>query len=151
MKRDHVYFGQDRARRVLGHSLRLAMVVGLVLCPGGVVGAGEGAGEGVSIRITEQPTGRHQPHELLVKFKDGVKPERIEEINAGIGATIKKEFKSIRVWHLQLPDKVEVDEAIRYYQSQPEVIYAEPNYSARINSQEKQEPSGQRPSTVPMP
>jgi len=134
MRRYCLYCVQDRGRRALGYSLRLATVVGLVLCQVALANTVEG----VLPRASEPPVSQHQPHELLVKFKDGVKPERIEEINTGIGATVKKEFKSIRVWHLQLPDSVEVDKAIRYYQSQAEVMYAEPNYSVRINGQEKQ-------------
>jgi len=134
MKGRYFHFGQNSRAETLGRSLRLAMVLGLVLCQVALANAG---GDGVLPPASGPPVSRHQPHELLVKFKDGVKPERIEEINAGIGAIIKKEFTSIRVWHLQLPDSVAVDKAIQYYQSQAEVIYAEPNYSVRIDGQEK--------------
>lgn len=133
MRGHYFYFDRARARRMLVRSLGSTTVLGLVLCSVALANVVEG----VVPPASEPPVSRHQPHELLVKFKDGTSPERIEEINAGIGATVKKEFKSIRVWHLQLPDNAEVDKAILYYQSQAEVVYAEPNYAVRIDGQEK--------------
>ncbi len=76
----------------------------------------------------------HVPGEVLVKYKSGSAPHEMESLHYGIGAVKKKDFKKIRVQRLKLPDDMSVEEAIEYYEQDPNVEYAEPNYIVHANA-----------------
>jgi subtilisin family serine protease len=72
------------------------------------------------------------PGEILVKYKDSTDGIGLSGIHSYIGAVKKKEFGKIRIQRLQLPDYMSVEDAIAYYEQDPNVEYAEPNYVVRI-------------------
>jgi subtilisin family serine protease len=76
-------------------------------------------------------TGRaaeYVPGEVLVKFKDHVNTSNMNNIHANINSVKKRGFKKIKIHHIKLPDNMNVKEAVKYYQQNPDVEYAEPNY-----------------------
>lgn len=76
------------------------------------------------------------PGEILVKFKD-TSPSRsasITSIHSSVGSIQKKTFKKLKIQHMKLPEDLSVEEAVRLYQQEPDVEYAEPNYILRISS-----------------
>lgn len=84
-----------------------------------------------------------QEGELLVKFKAGTSRAVEKEIHDRIGATVIKEFKSINVQHVKLKTGLNVGEAIRLYQTDPQVEYAEPVTRVKI-LKEKHQGEGQK-------
>ena len=68
------------------------------------------------------------PGEVLVKFKDGTPSRDAANLHAVINAKKKKEFPGMKLHQLKLSGKVSVEEAIRKYEQDPNVEYAEPNY-----------------------
>lgn len=72
--------------------------------------------------------------EILVKFRNNTKTSSINNIHSHIGLDRKRSLKRLKIHHLKLPDNITVEEAIDYYQRNPDVEYAEPNYIIRIDS-----------------
>uniref|UniRef100_A0A7C4TCD0 T9SS type A sorting domain-containing protein n=1 Tax=candidate division WOR-3 bacterium TaxID=2052148 RepID=A0A7C4TCD0_UNCW3 len=72
---------------------------------------------------------KYVPDEVIVRFKDGVSPKRIDEILNPRGYYIKKvhEHPVVKFAVLKVPPNT-VLEAIDYLKGLPEVEYAEPNY-----------------------
>jgi len=77
----------------------------------------------------EEPA--YAPREILVSFNEDVSRERIEQIVAGEGATVRKVLGSGSVHFIVLPDDTDVMEAVDRFSAYPEVKYAEPNYKAQ--------------------
>jgi peptidoglycan-associated lipoprotein len=71
------------------------------------------------------------PGEILVKFKPGVRPERIQEVHSGMGIIKRSQVALTGVQRIKLPAGLSVEEATMQYRSQPDVEYAEPNYTRR--------------------
>jgi subtilisin family serine protease len=71
---------------------------------------------------------RYIPGEILVKFKESTEKTRISTIHSALGASKIKVFKKTGVQHLKLPRGMSVEEAVRKYEEDPNVEYAEPNY-----------------------
>jgi len=72
--------------------------------------------------------------ELLVKFKDDVSKERISEILNQKSASVIKYFKSINVYHIELKTRKNVEESVIEFGALDEVLYAEPNYKMKLQS-----------------
>ncbi len=70
--------------------------------------------------------------EIIVKFKDGVSLQKIEEINKAMGTEIIKVFSSGKLFLLRLPKGVNVLDMVEKYKRLPEVAYGEPNYIVRM-------------------
>jgi general secretion pathway protein D len=70
--------------------------------------------------------------ELLVKFRDGVSDEEARTIVAARGAAIIRVIESIGVYHIALRKGQNVQEAIKEFGELPQVQYAEPNYTVRM-------------------
>jgi len=75
---------------------------------------------------------RYAEGELLVKFKEGVTDEAVQEILSRHGATIIKYLEGIKVYHLRLRSGQDVEGALKEFSKIPEVEYAEPNYTLRL-------------------
>lgn len=71
------------------------------------------------------------PGEVLVKFKDNVTKERIEEINGIIGTEVIGYFPSIGIYRVKIIGGKGVKGVIKEYLNFPDVEYAEPNYKRR--------------------
>ncbi len=72
--------------------------------------------------------------EILVKFRKDIPEDRITELINQHNASIISYFKSIQVYHLKLLSKLSVEEAVKEFESLSEVLYAEPNYKMKIQS-----------------
>jgi len=93
--------------------------------------------EGLS-RVTEQKemafarsANQYVEGELLVKFKEGVPEEKIQEILKSEGASIIRYIDSIKVYHIKLKEGKSVEDAIEDFKEIKEIEYSEPNYKVR--------------------
>jgi hypothetical protein len=88
------------------------------------------AGQGVDIVQRDMKTNKvhakFKEGELLVKFKAGTSDDVKLKIHERIGSEVIKEFHSIKVQHVRLKKGLSVEEAVRLYQFDPNVEYAEP-------------------------
>ncbi len=75
---------------------------------------------------------RFTPGQLLVKFKEGVPEEKIRAVIAQEGASVLQFMDKLQVYLLKLKEGQSVEEAVELYSALPEVQYAEPNYSRRM-------------------
>jgi len=81
-----------------------------------------------SSRSKRDIAAKYVPGEVLVKFKKGMAASKIQVLHNALGATKIKEIGYIGVQHIKLPHSVSVEEAVKYYRTDPDVEYAEPNY-----------------------
>ena len=67
--------------------------------------------------------------EVLVRFRAGVSDELKLKAHASVNARVLKAFRSVsQLEKVRLPEGLAITEAIAAYKSNPEVLYAEPNY-----------------------
>jgi len=67
--------------------------------------------------------------EVLVRFRAGVSDELKLKAHASVNARVLKAFRSVsQLEKVRLPEGLPITEAIAAYKSNPEVLYAEPNY-----------------------
>jgi hypothetical protein len=76
----------------------------------------------------KSPSPRFIPHEVLVKFKDGVSQERIASILKDNRMDAIAEIQRGRLYHVRILDNQSVESAITQLTSYQEIEYAEPNY-----------------------
>ncbi|MGE5239191.1 MAG: type II secretion system secretin GspD [Chloroflexota bacterium] len=76
----------------------------------------------------------YAPDELLVKFREGVTDEQARAIIETHGAAIIRFIEDIRVYHLRIRKGQDVQEAVKEFSQLPQVEYAEPNYSLRMQN-----------------
>ena len=79
----------------------------------------------------EAPTASYVPGEILVKFKAGAEEDRIRSFHSSRGVIQETQSALTRVRRLRLPDGLSVEEATTQYRTNPDVEYAEPNYTRR--------------------
>jgi hypothetical protein len=72
------------------------------------------------------------PGEVLVKFKVGVTMEGIDGIREAYGLSLIKRLKSIGVYRFKIPSGSTVKEMVDALNGDPQVEYAEPNYTVSI-------------------
>jgi thermitase len=70
--------------------------------------------------------------EILVKFNKDVSREKAQSLHIRCGSKILKHFERINVDLVQIKEGWTVEQAIKVYQDDPSVEYAEPNYTRRI-------------------
>ncbi|GFO62801.1 S8 family serine peptidase [Geomonas paludis] len=78
---------------------------------------------------------KYREGELLVKFKAGVPSERKKNLHKKHGAEKLKEFEALRLHHLKLKKGMTVEEAVKLYQADADVQYAEPNMVFQLQAQ----------------
>jgi hypothetical protein len=78
----------------------------------------------------KSPAPRFVPHEVLVKFKDGISKERIASILKDNSVDIIAEIQQGRLYHVRILDDRSVESAINQFSLYQEVEYAEPNYQS---------------------
>ncbi len=71
---------------------------------------------------------RFIPHDVLVKFKDGVSRERIASILQENRIDTIAEIQQGRLYHARVADDRSVESVIARLSSYQEIEYAEPNY-----------------------
>src|SRR5690242_21893291 len=91
----------------------------MVLCWGGVsLAAGpDSGGKGKS----------YKPEELIVKYRPGGEGRR-DELHRRHGSRRMKEFPDYTMERVKIRPGTLVDDAVREFENDPEVEYAEPNY-----------------------
>lgn len=72
------------------------------------------------------------PGQVLVKFKGGVSQEEAQALHDRLGSTILKHFQKMNIDLVKIKRGLTVEEAIKLYQEDPHVAYAEPNYTRRM-------------------
>jgi subtilisin family serine protease len=85
-------------------------------------------------RGSPSSAGKYRPGELLVRFRRGIAKVRIEALHSQVRAAVVKHFRVVDNLQLvRLPAGERVEDAIRAYRQNPEVLYAEPNYIRTID------------------
>ena len=77
------------------------------------------------------PVSSYIPGEILVKFKTGVQESQIRRFHSSRGVVQESRSTLTRVQRLKLPVGLSVEEAVTQYRTNPDVEYAEPNYTRR--------------------
>jgi len=68
-------------------------------------------------------------NEILVRFKDAVPASRKQSLHRRVRAGVIKSFRHVRNLELLgLPRELSVEQALKSYRNNPDVLYAEPNY-----------------------
>jgi thermitase len=73
----------------------------------------------------------HVPGRIVVKFKEGLSPVQVAQLNASQGATVVDEIPQIGVQVLSVPPG-EVEAKIAAFKADPGVEFAEPDYIAQV-------------------
>jgi subtilisin family serine protease len=85
--------------------------------------------------ISQMGSGNYKEGELLVKFKSGVVTSSSLKIHKTMNASVIRRYTTVpELQHVQLPNGLSVQDAIKQYMSDPNVEYAEPNYIRHIAS-----------------
>ncbi len=71
---------------------------------------------------------RYVPGEVLVKFKEGIPARDAVNLHAALNTANRRELRKLRLHRLRLPKQMSVEDAVRQYEQDPNVEYAEPNY-----------------------
>ncbi|HEY6008179.1 MAG TPA: S8 family serine peptidase, partial [Geobacteraceae bacterium] len=78
---------------------------------------------------------KYKDEEILVKFKAGVSEENKKNLHKKHGAEKLKEFPSLRLHHVKLKKGMSVEDAVKLYQAEPGVEYAEPDFLYSIQGE----------------
>jgi hypothetical protein len=72
---------------------------------------------------------KYVPGQVLVRFRPGTSPGSIKGAHSAIGAKVLRRPQLVDRWEqIRLPEGLSVEDAIRSYRRNPDVLYAEPNY-----------------------
>lgn len=69
--------------------------------------------------------------QLLIRFHDGVAPERAEEIIHLEGGEVLEVIGHSRIYLIALPEDMAVPEGVEAFEKYPEIRYAEPNFRVK--------------------
>ena len=77
----------------------------------------------------------YAPGEVLIKWASGMmKTEASDTLLVQLGGTRIQSFESISIDHVRLPEGRSVESAIAELKGNPKVVYAEPNYTRKLNA-----------------
>src|SRR3989442_3801273 len=77
---------------------------------------------------TAQPTPRHAPDSILVRFRASALPADRAFVHALVGAHAYKSFRIVEgLQAVRIPPGMHVKDAIEFYRRRPDVLYSEPN------------------------
>jgi subtilisin family serine protease len=123
------------SRRITAGVGALALL-GMISC----TDSDDGGATAVSALGSATPTGpgggqqSYKADEVLVRFKSGTASSRVAAVHATHSTQVVREFRvPSNLQLVQVPQSVTVEDAIAAYQSDPEVLYAEPNYVYELN------------------
>lgn len=89
----------------------------------------------IELLVKERPLSARgaemMPTEVLVKFKPGITSRKIDQINARHSVTEMVGMHNADVKRLKIPTGKTVKEMVSIYNNNPNVEYAEPNFTAR--------------------
>jgi subtilase family protein/fervidolysin-like protein/VCBS repeat protein/FG-GAP repeat protein len=75
------------------------------------------------------PGSKYHPNRLLVRFREGASAQAVQAIHQQMNASVFRELgivKGLQV--VEIPQGASVSQSLRYYRSNPNVLYAEPDY-----------------------
>lgn len=105
----------------------------LVIWIGAVVNVISGKQESSLLSNKTPSKPRYVPNRILVRFKPTVTKGTMASIHASLRAKVLKRFNLVNNLQLvELPKNISVEEAIRRYRRNPNVLYAEPVYYVRV-------------------
>lgn len=115
--------------RILAAFLAVAFLGGtLSSLPAGQTSVQPGGVSG-EINGDSQKRGKYVPGEVLVRFKPGVSKYFVGSAHASVGSHVIQTFKvTDRLQLARVPQGMSVEETVNAYRSNPDVLYAEPNY-----------------------
>lgn len=79
-------------------------------------------------RLNRRRKARFVPGEVVAKFNEGLSAQEVRDFVKHVGGSLKKSSQYADFEVIRLPEGMAVLDAVRRLSSQPEVIYAEPNY-----------------------
>ncbi|MBE0427175.1 MAG: S8 family serine peptidase [Nitrospirae bacterium] len=71
---------------------------------------------------------RYVQGEVLVKFKEGTDANKIYAMHKALSINTIKKIGVTGAQHIRIPENTSVEEVIQFYETDPDVEYAEPNY-----------------------
>lgn len=77
------------------------------------------------------------PGQILVKVNEGVSQEEAQALHDRLGSTILKHIQKMNIDLVKIKGGLTVEEAIKLYQEDPSVAYAEPNYTRRMQPKKR--------------
>lgn len=92
------------------------------------------AGVSGSPAAAKARSSRYVPGQVLVKFRSGAPAIAVKALHNSLRAGKIKDIRHLGIVQMKLPDSVSVTEAVRVYQSDPNVEFAEPNYIVRASA-----------------
>jgi hypothetical protein len=76
---------------------------------------------------------KYHPTRLLVRYKPGTSPEKMQAVHEAIGAKVLRELRLVKGLQLvQLSGGVSIQQALDHYRKDASVLYAEPDYILHI-------------------
>lgn len=85
--------------------------------------------------VSKSGKGSYVGNEVIVRFNAGVSPAEAWAVLSRHGMTIIKSYKRVtNLYHIRLPSVLTVEDAIEILKAEPEVQYAEPNYTVEFDS-----------------
>jgi subtilisin family serine protease len=78
---------------------------------------------------------KYREGELLVKFRKNVTDSEKVRLHARFHSAKVREFGKLRLHHVRLRKGMTVEDAVKLYNAEPDVEYAQPNHIASIQSQ----------------
>jgi hypothetical protein len=80
------------------------------------------------------------PGQVLVKLYEGVSREEAKAVHHRLGSRIVKHYQRLNIDLVAINCGLAVEEAIKLYQEDPHVAYAEPNYRRRTKPKKSADP-----------
>ena len=117
----------------------LALVAAFTVSATFISSAGQLSDPEVSSQNKEIRQKRRMPQykegELLVKFRPGVRSNRLRQINTNTGLRLLRRFPRFRLRHMKITAPgLSVPMAVKLLNRLPEIEYAEPNYIHRVQA-----------------
>ncbi|MBU1693008.1 MAG: S8 family serine peptidase, partial [Verrucomicrobia bacterium] len=75
----------------------------------------------------------HHPDQLMVRFKPEVVPAQVPGLSAGLGIVSLHKYSLVPVYQMEITDGVTLSQKLAQVRSDPNVLYAEPNYRVQID------------------
>jgi subtilisin family serine protease len=116
------------------HVTKALLLVALALAAL-VAAQGSGAHAGSVKRFSfGQPRGQYVPGEVIVGFRAHASRADVARVHGRVPARVAQRFAGLRMQLLKLKQGTSVQGAIRRYQRDPAVAFAEPNYIRHVNA-----------------
>jgi subtilisin family serine protease len=77
---------------------------------------------------------QYASNEVLVKFHPSLSESDVENLIAVYQSQKIKKIAKLEVYQIQIPENYSVEEMVYVFERNPDVLYAEPNYIARITA-----------------